>query len=52
MGVMLVFNDAGLVEQFVGVSDGHSAEEEGDMNDGLPEQYFFVVIGCIDKGFE
>lgn len=38
--------------QLVGIRNGNSAQKEGNVNDGLPHQNFFGVVGGIDEGFE
>ena len=32
--------------------DGQSADQEGDVNDGLPHQNLFTVVGSIDERFQ
>ena len=42
----------GCLRDFVSQRNGQGAEQEGDVNDGLPHQYFLVVVGGVDEGLE
>ena len=42
----------GRMRDFVCQRNGQGAEQEGDVDDGLPHQHFFIVVGGVDEGLE
>ena len=42
----------GLRHQAVGVGNGHGAEQEDHVDDGLVHQHLFFVVGGVDEGLE
>ena len=52
MAIVLMLDSPGLIQQLVGISNRHGAEQKSNMNNGLPNQYFFVVVGGVDECFQ
>jgi hypothetical protein len=42
----------GVMRQPVDQRNGQGAEQESNLDDGLPHQHFFIVVSGVDEGLE